>query len=304
MNTEIYDHLKHREINQGLKALRLDIRRKRKLSAYKRRLTTTDHTLADLERMARSEPRTMACPTRLPLNHILIAEKVFQWRREGSDPIRTEGHIRSLTNAINGYQKGVPGKMDPPLVMAVGASWFCVDGHHRLEAYRRSKWTKSIPVHIFKGTIEQGRHLALRSNKAGKLGLNTNSLSEAAWDLVKQGTLSKADIAALAGRSERLVASMRARLRDDPATRDLTWSDALYGHSRRGPIDHAGKDAKAVQKVVAKLVKLGVKFPAPSVFAKAIASLDEDLPARLISCWPEVARRVLKHYDARNICDL
>src|SRR5690606_3390165 len=74
---------------------------------------------------------------------------VFQ-PRGGQD--EDDYHVRELTRALKAG--GAAAKLDPILVMGIGRDVYCVDGHHRLAAYRQAEASGSIPVEWFGGTLD------------------------------------------------------------------------------------------------------------------------------------------------------
>jgi Recombinase/ParB-like nuclease domain len=53
---------------------------------------------------------------------------------------------------------GIDGELDPVLVIRLGKEWVCVDGHHRIAAYRLRKHKKPIRCEWFTGS--RGREYA------------------------------------------------------------------------------------------------------------------------------------------------
>ncbi|PYG24700.1 ParB/RepB/Spo0J family partition protein [Pelagimonas varians] len=111
-----------------------------------------------------------------------------------------------------------------------------VDGHHRLAAYRKAKWTKRVPAQIYRCDRKAARLLAMGENGKTRLPLTSTERSNAAWSLVCDGpedawTYSKKEIVDASGAGEGTVAKMRrirkALLKDDPkATLDTNWGAA------------------------------------------------------------------------------
>lgn len=131
----------------------------------------------------------------LRLSEIEVNLALFQ-PREFSYSAREfdNDHVVKLMKEI-----GFKGELDPILVIKLGDEWTCVDGHHRLEAYRRyfddekkleqlksfdkRFWKqKKLKCKRFTGTsVHQALDEALRLNSRQQLPLNNTDRQEAAW---------------------------------------------------------------------------------------------------------------------------
>lgn len=153
-------------------------------------------------------------PRKLPIGTIRAAPSVFQVRSATSpEGVTDGGHVVALRRALAAKPKGVR-FFDPVTVFAVGPHVYCIDGHHRLAAYRAAKVGGSVPVEWFEGGLDDAIAEAARRNQKVKLQMTQAERLEAAWRLVILRTYSKAATAAAAGVGERTVAKMRVLLRE------------------------------------------------------------------------------------------
>lgn len=155
-------------------------------------------------------------PDELPLADLRIAPHFFQFRR--ADLI--EYHVADLVSAL---KRGDP--LDRIAVWYSTAGPVVIDGHHRLEAYRRANWCEPVPITLVAGGFAEARMYAASENSKAKLALTSAERSDAAWVLVAGDySLSQRRVAAVAnvslGTVNRMVEVAR-RLREqgtDPAS--------------------------------------------------------------------------------------
>lgn len=171
--------------------------------------------------------------------------------------------------------------------------WLCIDGHHRLDAYREAGRTAPIPVEVFAGTLNEALLEALRGNTRNQLAMDEREKLDAAWRVtVKVGdALSKRAIAEAAGVSERTIANMRkvAKLfREQRPHHDPTGFKWRRAQGLVQGIEAPERDAeeareKRVQKLTDDLIsKFGpVLSSAPGLFAEALRRCDPALPGAL-----------------------
>ncbi|ESX22141.1 plasmid partitioning protein ParB [Mesorhizobium sp. LSJC255A00] len=173
---------------------------------------TFREAVAWLRAEAGQDART-AKPRRLPLGHILVAPAVFQVRTGAAAGGVTEPlHVQALQRALEAKHEDVR-VLDPVTVYAVGKGAYCIDGHHRLAAYRAAKVKGSVPVEWFEGSLAEAIAEAAKRNQKVKLPMTQTERLEAAWRLVILGAHSKRKTAEASGVSERTVANMRALYR-------------------------------------------------------------------------------------------
>jgi ParB-like chromosome segregation protein Spo0J len=135
-----------------------------------------------------------------------------------------EPHLGDLISAI-----GREGRLDPVVVVQLGPQAVLIEGHHRMEAYRRAGIIEGIPVVYFTGTVEEAVAESGRANSRAKLPMRLTERSDYAWKLVLLGRHSIKQTALAAGISERQVANMRkvARALGAEAFDHDRWKAAL-----------------------------------------------------------------------------
>lgn len=178
-------------------------------------------------------------PTTLDLAQIKESEEVFQQRGNSLTfaPGHSEEHIRYLSKCLG---SGV--KLDPVSVVAFGNQWYLVDGHHRLEAYRRQGITTSIPVKALQSDLRGTERIgwavdqSLAENRKNRLNLTTSDRLDAAWRLTLADTeRSKKEVANHCGVGTSTIAGMRSSARklreagfSDVELEDWPWRRASF----------------------------------------------------------------------------
>jgi hypothetical protein len=124
---------------------------------------------------------------------------------------RSNAHVKELLRVLRGEQA-----LDPLLITSFGNRWYVVDGHHRFEAYRISKWKLPIPVEILvlksrgEKRIEQAQLKSIELNAKDKLPMSGRDKADAAWMLtVIRPELSKREVHQITSISTSTVATMR-----------------------------------------------------------------------------------------------
>ena len=112
--------------------------------------------------------------------------------------------VRELARRI-----GIHGELDPVLVIRLGKAWVCVDGHHRIAAYRLRNHKKPIRCEWFSGTPTDAVDESMRRNKKDTLPVPLADRCEEAYRrvLLKHG--SKKEIAQACNIGTSTVANMR-----------------------------------------------------------------------------------------------
>ncbi|WP_077033847.1 hypothetical protein [Pelomonas sp. KK5] len=187
-------------------------------------------------------------PGVLALKSLTLIPSVFQCRPEANAKTGvTEGgrlHLAGLTRVL---KDSPDDELDPVTVLSIGSKNILVDGHHRVAAYRAAQ-RSTIPV-IYFNDPEGPRAAVLgvgQVNRKTKLSMSTAERTQWAWELVKAGGFTKAEVSAGAGVSDRTVGTMRMVLRglnDEGAEVPAFWLDARPG---REGFDHesAAKQAQ------------------------------------------------------------
>lgn len=262
----------------------------------------TETALADLEAIEATEQRNERRPASLPLSAIRIANQVFQWRLEGHDLLASDEHIRELMRSATAQE----GPLDPVLVTPIGQSYYLIDGHHRIAAYRSLGWRESVPVAYFEGSLHEAVQEALRQNVKGQLPLTTEAKFEAAWSLVKQGRLKANQIRALTTISRRTIVTMNKKLKDlGEGAESVSWAEARRRNWEPDP-DSDWRTEKAQKIANAILRNTGISLARdPRLLAEALPLVNERLPDFLILAWaPRVRPLMEKHPDEFELSPL
>ncbi len=128
---------------------------------------------------------------RLPTRDVRTVEALFQPRQLEEGAAQSGQHLEELKRALQAR-----GRLDPITVFKIGGEWVCIDGHHRLEAYRQAgrKRLTHIPIKIFTGSLEEALCFSIAANAPDKLNLSRADKYEAAWRLVLLGSFSASQI--------------------------------------------------------------------------------------------------------------
>ena len=125
-------------------------------------------------------------PLLIPIKHISTAQSLLQ-PRGLNDVSSSEEHIKVLVKAIENNKPSHT--LDPITVWWSGSCYRVIDGHHRLEAYKRVVNNKIIkipliPVQLFEGSLKQAILESTRLNSKDKLAMTSDDKFERAWRLV------------------------------------------------------------------------------------------------------------------------
>lgn len=180
--------------------------------------------------LANGTPSPTVVRKTLPLSELEVVTSVLQPRSIG-DMASSEAHIRTLMDAAMNEHKNL---LDPLCIWWSGQRWLIVDGHHRLEAYRRlqsnGKGASVVPVEVFVGTLKQAIIEATKRNAKDKLPMTKDDKSNRAWQLVMIGSeFSKREIAKVCAVATSTVGRMRAKLEEIKAEYPETWSEEIDG---------------------------------------------------------------------------
>jgi hypothetical protein len=199
--------------------------------------------------------------------------------------------VKELARRIN-----IDGELDPVLVIRLGKEWVCVDGHHRIAAYRLKRHKKPIKCEWFTGAPAEAVDESMRRNKKDTLPIQAADRSEEAWRRVLLGQGSKKEISQACGVSSSTVANMRKAKRKyetDPefAARvdrpllETSWGIMLLAAcpSNEEEInleERAGILARTIRRRLSNLLLLD-----PVVTALALSQYHYGLPRTLIDVW-------------------
>lgn len=188
--------------------------------------------------------------TRVTLQRLLVAPKVFQPRDMRDQHWTKELHIAELAKAAR-----ESGKLDPIDVFAVAGSLFVVDGHCRLAAYRQAGFdaSRKIPVRHVRGTLADALMTCASANTKDKLSFTKADKLEAAWRMVlyEQGRecYSLRALEAATTISKSTIQNMRKVLATelDFESRELSWAevkrkqrqDVEYDEHWKAKLSHA-----------------------------------------------------------------
>ncbi len=175
----------------------------------------------DLEKLVKKagqkKPDTL--PDKIYLSEFRLSAGVFQPRHRMDD-----FHTKDLVKALRRE-----GQLDPILVIQLGKHPYVVDGHHRLEAYRKVKFDGLIPVTYFEGSVQAAILAAGQFNTRAKLQMSNWERQDFAWRLVVMGNASKSEIVKAAGVSDGQVGTMRRvkKILGDDAANHEHWLYAV-----------------------------------------------------------------------------
>ena len=200
--------------------------------------------LTRLEAQAR-QPTPVVLPEKLAWKAIRQEPGLFQAR--GGQLY--EPHLSDLASAI-----GREGRLDPVEVIQVGPQAVLIEGHHRMEAYRRAGITEGIPVVYFTGTVEDAVAESGRANSRAKLPMPLRERNDYAWKLVKLGRHSIKETASAANISERQVANMRkvAKALGAGAFEFEQWMPALQASKGIAPLTWEPDEIEARKEALAQ----------------------------------------------------
>jgi hypothetical protein len=252
--------------------------------------------IAEQQRSVKSRPAdgiVYVKPTNIKMRPELFQVREFSYglRHVDSD------HVKKLERAI-----GISGELDAPVVIKLGKEWVCVDGHHRIEAHKRTATRKSIKCEWFGGTVRDAVDASMSLNRKDRLNVTQKDRLEAAWKRVVLGFGSKAEIVKLCGVGEGSISHMRrikaAYEADDAGGKlfrkrlgveldDTSWVQARLTFAGVEPkeIGDEERAAKLAKRINSKLTNLLSRDP--RITARALAIYDPDLPQQLVEAWKQ-----------------
>jgi len=260
------------------------------MSRNKQQLTRSDAWRELRYKLTNGKPQPVTKPLTLSLKRIKLWPEVFQQRRPAK--FVSDAHVRTLASKAKASTNGV---LDPVTVWWDGEAWACIDGHHRMQAYRTTG-VSDIPVAVFEGSIEEALALSAKANTRDKLQMSRGEKSNAAWHLVVVTKLSKAAQAEASGVSERQVGHMRQvkevlEAKSECNLQDLSWETARQMAAGKEVSQEWNEDEteKRAMEMATKLHKaLGTaSFSQIEVFARAVEIYSPLMAKGLVEYWLE-----------------
>jgi len=253
------------------------------------------------QQRARRKP-TKDRPSSLLVSEIRTAPEVFQPRGLFGAEHVDELHVKSLRQALEAHGRNAA--LQPILVMWIGRKAYCIDGHHRLAAYKAHGKLKTLPVEWYDKTVREAAEEAVRRNIEDKLPMRREAKLEAAWRMVVRCQASKSEITRATTIPASTIANMRNTLKslEERGSADDFWSGSDSGDAifrcrltwaeakRVGRQDFERDEAWEEEKVndwADRLAKaFGKKWgEQPELAAAAIARFSERLPLKLVEAW-------------------
>lgn len=247
-------------------------------------------------------------PHRLPVKAVEMVPNVFQVRGALID----ENHARTLLDILN---RG--GDLDPIIVWRCGQHALLIDGHHRLEAYRRyeirAKRLIGIPVRWFSGSAKDAMSEAASSNVKVRLQMAPEQRLELAWRWTLFGEWSKKEIAERTGAGTSTIANMRKVITalGEDVVEDMTWRRALREfQGRKIEMDEGQIEEMVEQQVISYAARMAGEFSTKLAHNPTIAArvLDRHFGRKgpdVLRLWAEeLGLTVTGDYEFDEVADL
>lgn len=224
--------------------------------------------------------RPSSCPERLGAHNLLVMEALYQPRGAslGFRPGASAKHIEAMANIV---REG--GSLDPLAIMAFGSRCVLIDGHHRLEAYKRANRAHDMPVKVY-DTEEAGEErvtraiaLSMALNAKDKLAMSPEDKSDAAWRMVIRvgDAMSKRHLVSVSAVKERTIGYMRAVAkallaagRTPESLYEMAWATARWENERL-----KGNDSEPNPEADEKRLRHLMKKLAPAINDRLPAAL-------------------------------
>jgi hypothetical protein len=255
--------------------------------------------IADAEKYRSVRDRPADGIVKIKPSEIKTQPELFQIREFSFGLKQTDGeHVKKLARAI-----GTVGELDPPVVIKIGSEWICVDGHHRIEAYKKTEWRAPIKCVWFNGSVTEAVDESMRLNGKDRLNVPQRDRLETAWKLVLLGDHSKAQIVELCCVGDGSVAHMRRvvkvyGLEGEVASKlfrkqlgvpldEASWTSARLAFAGVEPKERDDEEeaAKLAKRINSRLTNRLSRDP--RITARALALYDPDLPKALMAAWRE-----------------
>jgi ParB-like chromosome segregation protein Spo0J len=256
-------------------------------------LGKAERQLSTLGRPSDTEAFVKLHPSEIKIRPELFQPREFLFGVRGTNP----EHVKRLERAI-----GINGELDPVLVVKLGKTFICVDGHHRIKAYEAAKWRESIRCEWFGGTLRQAVDESMLRNGKDRLNVPPADRREQAWKRVLLEWGSKKQIKQTCGVSDGTVALMRRVFecwRDQRSKLGKEFRRSLKGHSLhetnwvQARLAYHGVEEREINDEL-KAVRLAKRIRArledllsrdPKVTARALGLYDPKLPELLQQEW-------------------
>jgi hypothetical protein len=261
-------------------------------SALQEALGKAERQLSTRRRPPGNEAFVQLHPSQIRTRPELFQPREFSFGLRKTDP----EHVRKLERTI-----GINGELDPVLVIKLGKQFVCVDGAHRLEAYKAAKWREAIRCEWFGGTLREAVDESMARNKKDRLNVPQADRLEQAWKRVLLGWGSKKQIVQLFNVGDGTVALMRRvleRWRDRHSKLGKAFRNSLRGdlyetswiqarlayHGvEQGERDDELAAVRLAKRMRARLTNLLSRDP--KVTARALRLYDPKLPDELTRAW-------------------
>ncbi len=256
-------------------------------------LEKAERQLSTRDRPSDTEAFVKLHPSQIKIRPELFQPREFSFGLRMTDP----DHVKRLERAI-----GINGELDPVLVIKLGKTFVCVDGHHRIKAYEAAKWRESIRCEWFGGTLREAVDESMARNGKDRLNVPQADRREQAWKRVLLEWGSKKQIVQLCGVGDGTVALMRRVLecwRDQRSNLGKEFRRSLRGRSLhetnwvQARLAYHGIEGREIDDEL-EAVRLAKRMRArlenllsrnPKVTARALLLYDPKLPDQLKQEW-------------------
>lgn len=163
-----------------------------------------------IQEYPKDKPKRTLGPTSVQLRSIKRLPQLFSVRSSGrsKDNGGSQEHADALVRTLKAKPQGERW-LDPVVVFEVAGVDYCVDGHHRIVAYKRAKVQGKVPVTRIGGSLADAIAASVKLNSKVILPLTREQRHEAAWKLVKIGHGTKELQAQLSGMGQTFIAELR-----------------------------------------------------------------------------------------------
>jgi hypothetical protein len=239
-----------------------------------------------------------ATEVRLTLDQIETRPILFQPRDLLGKGTTDKAYSTKLKTRISNV-----GELNAVTVIKLGDAWVLIDGHHRVEAYRKTKgWTKPIKCQWFAGTVREAVDVGVQRNSELNLEMSQQDRWEQAWKRVLDGGWRREKIRKTCSVGPKLLTHMNnvvSRYRDktdrSKATRtfrqevapldECSWARANTAYCN---LPQAERTREEQAQGFAALLrgKLSHKLSEdPELTAMALLRYDRKLPSALCKAW-------------------